>query len=201
MDNFKQREPKRKILAISGSPRKGGNSDTIIDEIFKKIPGEAIETEIVYLRDLDFKSCIGCERCRKDKICTGLKDDMTEIYDKIIDASLIITVSPAHNYNVTALMKAFIDRMYCFYNFSDDSPRAWNSHMSGQNRKAVVIGIAEQVEMKDMGFTMDGMKLPLQALGYEIISELPVLRIFDRGFVRNDTNTMNSLKSIAEKLI
>ena len=46
-------------------------------------------------------------------------DGMSLLYPKIIDARGLVLVSPTHNYNITAIMKAFIDRLYCFYNFDN----------------------------------------------------------------------------------
>jgi len=67
-----------------------------------------------------------------------------------------------------------IDRLYCFYNFDDNRPGGWSSRLAGQGRKAILAAICEQKNKDDMGFTLDAMRLPLEALGYEIIGELPV---------------------------
>ena len=187
MDSFSGRQeqlpagqsPKSQILGIGGSPRKGGNSDILLQQIFHTI-GETKQ-----LRDLQFQPCIGCEKCRKDKICTGLQDDMALLYPEIIEAKGLVLVSPTHNYNVTALMKAFIDRLYCFYNFdSKNRPGPWSSQLGNQGRKAIIVAVCEQENKKDMGFTLDAMRLPLEALGYEIIGELAVLGVFARGKVK-----------------
>jgi len=171
--------PKPQMLGIGGSPRKDGNSDILLQYILQNIG----ETE--QLRDLQFQSCIGCEKCRKDKICTGLQDDMSLLYPKIIEAKGLVLVSPTHNYNITALMKAFIDRLYCFYNFDNKNrPGPWSSQLGNQGRKAIIVAVCEQENKKDMGFTLDAMRLPLEALGYEIIDELPVFGVFARGKVR-----------------
>ena len=51
--------------------------------------------------------------------------------------------------------------------------------MAGQGRKAVLVAVCEQEDIADMGFTLTAMRLPLEALAYEVIGELPVLAIFD----------------------
>jgi multimeric flavodoxin WrbA len=171
--------PKPQILGIGGSPRKGGNSDILLQHILHN-GGEKKQ-----LRDFQFQSCIGCEKCRKDKICTGLQDGMSLLYPKIIEAKGLVLVSPTHNYNITALMKAFIDRLYCFYNFdAKNRPGPWSSQLGNQGRKAIIVAVCEQENKKDMGFTLDAMRLPLEALGYEIIGELAVLGVFARGKVK-----------------
>ena len=182
--------PKLRVLGIGGSPRKGGNSDILLKHMLKGITENKITADSFQLRDFQYQGCIGCERCRKDKICTGMKDGMSLIYPDILESQGLILVSPTHNYNVTAWMKAFIDRLYCFYNFDDNRPRGWSSRLAGQGRKAVLAAICEQENKDDMGFTLDAMRLPLEALGYEIIGELPVFSIFDRAKVKENNEIL-----------
>jgi len=192
--------PDRKILCIGGSPRKGGNTDSIMDMFKKSIPADT-PMETIKLRDYYFKPCVGCERCRKDKFCSGLNDAMQLIYPKIINSQGMILVSPTHHYNITSWMKAFIDRMYCFYNFGKDVPRSWSSRLSGQNRKAAIIAICEQEDKKDMGFTLEAMRLPMEALGYEIVDELAVFKIFKKGGVKAEPHIHEKVSEIAKKMV
>ncbi len=143
--------PEHKILAIGGSPRIHGNSDVLLKHILNAVQEENVPAEGIQLRDYYFKPCIGCERCRKDKICTGLNDGMHLLYPKITKSQGLILLSPTHNYNITAWMKAFIDRLYCFYNFDDKRPRGWSSRLAGQKRKAVIVAVCEQNNKKTWG--------------------------------------------------
>jgi len=192
--------PESKVLGIGGSPRKGGNSDVLLKHILKAVTENGITADRFQLRDFQYQGCIGCERCRKDKICTGLKDGMSLIYPDILQSQGLVLVSPTHNYNVTAWMKAFIDRLYCFYNFDNNRPRGWSSLLAGQGRKAVLAAICEQENKADMGFTLEAMRLPLEALGYEIIGELPVFSIFDRAKVKENSEILNTATKLGSKL-
>ena len=182
--DLKDQSPKPQTLGIGASPRKGGNSDILLKHILRGARENGAIANEVQLRDFQYQPCIGCERCRKDKICTGLRDGMTLLYPRIFEAKGLILVSPTHNYNVTAWMKGFIDRLYCFYNFDNNRPRGWSSQLSDQGRKAVLAAVCEQEDEEDMGFTLDAMRLPLKALGYEIIGELPVFGIFEKAKVK-----------------
>lgn len=188
------------ILGIGGSPRAGGNSDHLLKQILKGCEQNGASTRPALLRNYQFQGCIGCERCRKDKICTGLNDGMTLLYPEIATSKALVLVCPTHNYNITAWMKAFIDRLYCFYNFENTRPRKWSSQLAGQGRKAVIAAICEQESAKDMGFTLDAMRLPLEALGYDIIGELPVLNIFDKAGVRNHPEIMEQAEHAGNRL-
>ena len=183
---------KLQVLGVGGSPRKNGNSDLMLQEVLKGAEDEGLTTETVFLRDYQFSSCVGCEACRTAKACTRLLDGMQLLYPKIIEARGLVLASPAHNYNVSALMKAFIDRLYQFYEFTTDHPRAFSSRLAGQGRKSVVAAVAEQLEEKDMGFTMDGMRLPLEALGFELVDRVSALGHFHKGKVAEDPRTLQA---------
>jgi len=171
-----------KILGISSSPRKGGNSDTLLKHILAGAGNAGTTTEAIHLRDYQFHGCIGCEKCRKAKQCIGLQDGMQLLYPKIDEAKGIVLITPTHNHNVTAWMKAFIDRLYCYYDFSDERPGSWSSRLAGQNRKAVIASIGEQKSYEEgVGFALDAMRIPIEDLGYQVIGELPVLGVFKKG--------------------
>lgn len=185
------------VLGVSGSPRRGGNSDLILKSLLK---GAGSGSEPLYLSSTNFSSCVGCERCRKDKICTRFEDDLTSWYGKIIEARGLVLVSPVYNYNITSWMKAFIDRLYCFYDFDDARPRGWSSRLSGQGRAAVLAIVAEQVEKKDLGLTMEAMRMPLEALGYDIVGEIAVLGKFEAGIVGDDPEVLEKTTELGGRL-
>jgi multimeric flavodoxin WrbA len=191
----------RKVLGIGGSPRKGGNSDILLKHVLKGAKAGGVLVEEVQLRDYQFQSCIGCERCRRDKRCTGLQDGMQLIYPRIIESGGLVLVSPAHNYNVTAWMKAFIDRLYCFYNFTGARPGEWSSQLAGQGRKAVIAAVGEQAHPEEgSGLTLQAMRLPIMALGYEVTDELPVSGIFAKGMVRESPRTLKDAEALGSGL-
>lgn len=99
-----------KILLISASPR-DGNTEIILKKIKDKLPGNG---ELILLRELDIKRCIGCLSCEKTKRCS-LVDDMQSLYEKITGADVIIFGTPNYYDNVSGLAKDFIDRTNPLY--------------------------------------------------------------------------------------
>jgi multimeric flavodoxin WrbA len=194
-------KPVPRVLGISGSPRKNGNSDILTAHILKGAKQELQTVETVYLRDYRFESCIGCEKCRRDKICTGQKDGMTLLYPSILRSQYLVLISPTHNYNVSALVKAFIDRLYCFYDFGKSRPRPWSSRLAGQNRRAVIGTVCEQESRESMGVTLEAMGLPLRALGYEIVDEIAVFGLFDKGIVKAKTAVLEKAVASGRALV
>lgn len=200
IENPSHLQPDIEIFGLSGSPRINGNSDILLKNIISGVTQENVISDSLNLTKVQFQGCIGCEKCRKDKRCTGLVDGMSVIYNKIISSKGLVLVSPTHNYNVTSWMKAFIDRLYCFYNFENNRPRSWSSQFSNQGRKAVIAAICEQESIDDMGFTLEAMKTPLTALGYEIIGELSVFKIFDKAKVKGDKEAMDKAYQLGRDL-
>jgi len=191
---------KSKIIGFGGSPRKNGNTDVILDAILKGARSCGADTEMILLRDHDIHSCVGCEQCRKNLTCTRFNDDMQQLYPKIEKASGLVLGSPTYNYNVTSMVKAFIDRFYCYYNFTDDRPRQYSSRLAGQGRKAVVFAVCEQEDIEDMGFTLEAMEKPLNTLAYDIVGKLPIIGFFDRGIVAEDKRVLQSAFEAGQRL-
>ena len=103
-----------KILAIVGSPRPDGNSNYLVDTALKEASNLGAETEKIVLSDYRINPCLGHDDCASRERCTE-QDDMEWISEKLCDADGIILATPVYYYNVTAQMKAFIDRNYFIY--------------------------------------------------------------------------------------
>jgi multimeric flavodoxin WrbA len=177
-------------LLISGSPRPGGNTAHALGIVGKVLAQTGYDVESIQLSQLAFGSCIACEKCRRDKVCTGIVDGLTPYYDTLLSAEMWVLGSPVYNYNVTSWMKAFIDRLYCFYEFDADNRHLWSSRISDLNKKAVTLVVGEQMTDKDMGFAADALRLPLEALGVDILRSFVFRGYFDRGSLRSDSKRM-----------
>ena len=100
-----------KVIAFNGSPRKGGNTQLLIEEVFKVLTVEGIETELFQLGGKIVQGCNACMSCRKmqDKRCHIKNDILNMAIGKMIEADAIILGSPVYFADVTAEMKALID--------------------------------------------------------------------------------------------
>jgi multimeric flavodoxin WrbA len=98
-----------KVLGIFGSPRRGGNTELLLNEALKGAEKESAEVERLYLREFTITPCLECHGCDDTGNCVIL-DDMGKIYPKLLEADVIILASPIFFYGVTAWAKALIDR-------------------------------------------------------------------------------------------
>ena len=100
----------KKVLILSGSPRKGGNSDTLCDEFMRGAVEAGNEVEKIRVSDYKIGYCTGCYYCQKSGGVCAIKDDMNELLQKMIDADVIVLASPVYFYSIDAQLKTVIDR-------------------------------------------------------------------------------------------
>jgi len=190
-----------KIVGISGSPRAGGNTDTLLKALLAGVALEGAETEAVYLRDYAINPCTGCERCRKDLTCTRFFDGMHLLYPKIEAADGLILGTPTYNYNVTPVMKAFIDRLYPYYRFSAERPGPYSSFFQGLDRKALVFSVAEQTKPDERGFAIEAMQRPLEALGFAVTDTFPAEGYFEKRAVAGDSAVQERAREVGRQFV
>jgi len=189
-----------KILGIIGSKRKNGNTACLVQEALKAAQREGAKTELIFLGDYSIKDCTGCEGC-KDTLKCVINDDMQKIYPLLLEADGIILGSPTYFYNISADMKAFIDRCYCFEIFAEDDRSCWmgiNEVLGG--KYAVVIAVCEQHNENDMGFTPAAMSKPLEALGYRVVDTVKVPGLFKAGAAAQDNQALEQSGRAGKKL-
>jgi multimeric flavodoxin WrbA len=102
-----------KILVVTGSPRVGGNSDTLADAFIKGAESAGNTVTRVDAGRMKIGGCLGCEYCFAHEGTCCRKDDMTPVYDMLMENTVLVYVSPIYNFEVTAQIKAFQDRMFC----------------------------------------------------------------------------------------
>jgi multimeric flavodoxin WrbA len=98
-----------KVLGIYGSPRKGGNTDLLLDQALAGARSAGAEVSSIYARDLKISGCLECGGCSKTGVC-GTRDDMQRVYPAIKEAEVIILASPVFFYGFSSQLKALIDR-------------------------------------------------------------------------------------------
>ena len=100
----------KKVLILSGSPRKGGNSDLLCNEFMRGAIEAGHEVEKIRVAEKKIGYCSACYYCQKSGGVCAKKDDMAEVLQKIIDADVIVLSSPVYFYSIDAQLKTVIDR-------------------------------------------------------------------------------------------
>ena len=100
----------KRVLILSGSPRKGGNSDLLCDEFLRGAQESGNQAEKVFLRSKKVAPCNACYYCKSSGGKCAISDDMAEILNKMQAADVIVMASPVYFYSIDSQMKAVIDR-------------------------------------------------------------------------------------------
>jgi multimeric flavodoxin WrbA len=100
----------KKVLVLSASPRKGGNSDLLCDQFMNGTREAGNQAEKIFLRDKKINYCTGCGACQSNGGKCVQKDDMAEVLDKMVNADVIVMATPVYFYTMNGQMKTVIDR-------------------------------------------------------------------------------------------
>ena len=128
-----------KVLAVVGSPRKGGNSDTLVEAILEGASGAGAEAEKLYLNSLQIRGCQACNACRScvDDECVQ-DDDMTRIvHPRLRSCDAFVIATPIYYFGASAQTKLFLDRWYALGGQEGDP------HALQGKRAAIAIAYAD----------------------------------------------------------
>ncbi len=153
-----------KWIAVIGSPRRGKNTALITDYIIEGLNKKNIEVKKHFLDTSNISTCTGCEYCIEKGICI-IQDDITKLIDAMQKSDGYIFASPSYNYNMTAQMKALLDRTFCLNDYRN---KIWSSRLL-PNKKAILVGVCAGSTKDCMGYTVKGMNQCLSELGVKII--------------------------------
>jgi multimeric flavodoxin WrbA len=103
-----------KVIALNGSPRRGGNTEVLLNEALKPLREAGHDIHLFALNILNIKPCQDCGGCAATGLCIH-SDDMSKIYEAIREAERIILASPIFFYSLSAQTKAMVDRCQSFW--------------------------------------------------------------------------------------
>ncbi len=129
----------KKVLIISSSPRKGGNSDLLSDEFAKGAVEAGHQVEKVFLADKEINYCTGCDACRKNGGACIHKDDMSEILQRMISANVIVLAVPIYCGSMYSKLKVFMERTYPRY-----------TEITDKEIYLIVTGVAKTIQRLDV---------------------------------------------------
>jgi multimeric flavodoxin WrbA len=98
-----------RVLGISGSPHRHGNTETLLDAFLEGAQASGAAMEKVILKDLAFTPCQGCNACHRKDGCI-VQDELTPLFDRIAEADCLALASPIYTMGITAELKGLIDR-------------------------------------------------------------------------------------------
>jgi multimeric flavodoxin WrbA len=180
-----------KILGVIGSPRRKGNTHILVSRILEGAEDAGALTETLFLNDLNIRECDGCHACWKGRKCSK-KDDMNDLYPKIIESDVIIFGTPVYWYGPTALMKCFIDR-FVFFNCPENRARI--------KGKAAAIAIPfEEEDPRTADLLVKFFKRSLDYLEMKLIGKIIVPGVGNRGDILKKAARLEQDYELGKKL-
>jgi multimeric flavodoxin WrbA len=175
-----------KVLGISGSMRKDGNTADLVNVILKRCDTAGIKTEFISLADKKIHPCLGCEKCKEKKWCVIENDDWDKVIQKVLDCDVLVIGSPTYYYDVCGHLKNFIDRTYSLYH---------DRKLAG--RKGIAVAVQAQTGASRAIQTIEGF---LSAHEFSYLGWVEGKGYY-KGDVLNDANTVKNAQKIGDKIV
>ena len=176
-----------RILALVGSPRRGSNTDTLIEETLKGLEAGGHTHEKIYLYKYEIAPCIDCRKCKEGDYVCVINDGMQQIYPKMDEADLIIFGTPNYWYGPTAKMKLLIDRM---------RPYVANEKLKGK-KAVVIIPTAEGPDACDPLIEM--FRMSFDYLEMEFTGKI-LAKAYERGEIKNGHEALKTAYDLGASL-
>ena len=180
------------ILAISGSPRKKGNTELLIKAAIEPFTGNGHTVQPFFLSQKKVAPCIACEACAKDGMC-AVKDDAQEILKKITSFDAVIVGSPVYFRNVSAQLLSFFTRFHSIahrHPFKDRICFGGAIAVGGSpNSQGITLNIIHNF-LLSMGIIC----VPAKLNGVSVVAR-------ERGEVLNQPESLNNAKILGRNIL
>jgi multimeric flavodoxin WrbA len=184
-----------RVLGIMGSPRIKGNTDLLLDEALKGAQSQGAEMEKLIVDKLKIAPCREYYGCLRDGNCV-IRDDMDDIYPKLLEAEGIIVASPMFFYGLTSQVKALIDRCQALwarkYILKQDLPD------SGRKGAFIAVGATRGKKLFDGSILT--VKYFFQSIGVKYVDELLVRGVDKRGEIKQHPSALSDAFELGRRL-
>ena len=172
-----------KVLGVIGSPKEDGNTAQLLKRTLDLLEEGGVETETVFLRDLDIRPCDGCGYCKENGKCK-IEDGMQDLYEKLEEYDVVILSSPSYLGGVTSRLKAFMERTW-FLRRGQLRNKIGTSIVVGRREIGCCVN-----EMDEYFDRMEFFKVP-GILGFGL----------DKGDVMEDAEALKGAERVASKIL
>lgn len=188
-----------RVIAINGSPRKNGNTATMLGEILAGAAEKGAETRLIHLNELTMKGCQGCLACR-DKIgqC-AYKDDLQDVLEEMRNSDAVAVGTPIYMFSYTGQFKCFLDRCFCFIAMEEGEEVSYQSVLPGGKKFALVTsqGNDNAEEYRRVIGYIEMLFSFLSGSSIEIITQAGTE---DKNSARNDASLLQKARALGATL-
>ncbi len=178
------------VVGISGSPRKNGNTDLLLDAALEGSRSEGAAVKKFYLADSVCSGCLGCGKCSDTGLCQ-ISDSISEIYSYISSADAVILASPLYFESITSWMKTFVDR----------GQFVWSKNLSrNDSKKGLFISVAARLST-DFACAEKIVRIFFKTLGFQQEKSLLFPGFEESGSILDAPFSLDEVREAGRKLV
>ncbi len=178
-----------RIVLITGSPRRGGNTDILCDAFVKASMEKGNEVIRFDAGRMDLSGCLACDRCYSSGRACVKDDGFNDIAEAVLDADTLVFAMPLYWYSIPAQLKCVIDRLYSLVVGKKD--------VSG--KRVAVIGCCEEDDPTKFVHVTGALKISAELMNWDYVGEVLVTSVLNKGDV-NDTDGCTRVTEFAKTL-
>ena len=185
-----------KVLGIMGSPRIKSNTDLLLDEALRGAKNQGAEVEKIVVDKLKISPCKEYLGCFRDGNCV-IRDDMDDVYPKLLEADVVIIASPIFFYGVTSQAKALIDRCQALW----ARKHILKQSLPDGGRKGAFIAVGATKGKRLFEGPMLTVKYFFEAIGVEYADELLIRGVDARGEIKDHPTALSDAFNLGTRLV
>lgn len=174
-----------RVIAISGSPVKGGNTETALEAVLAGVRAMGAQAELVRLYELDMAPCDACQVCQSGECM--LDDDATALLARMGEAQAIVLGTPVYWYHVSSVLKTLLDRSYAAY---------FSRALAGRRTAAVIVQHSEGAEE-----TASSLRRWSVAQGCTLVETVTIDTESRSGVVAADQELLGRLRELGARVL
>ena len=186
-----------RMVGIMGSPRRGGNTDILLDEVLAAATEAGAETVKYAIGALNVRPCYELYHCAVDGTCT-IQDDMLGLYDELTTADCVVLACPIFFYGMPSQTKALVDRCQALW-VRRHVLKTWQPDVANRRGALVAVGATKGPRLFD-GISLTA-KYFFDAIGVTYAEELFAKGIDAKGQVRESTRYLEDARSLGARLV
>jgi multimeric flavodoxin WrbA len=180
-----------------GSPRRGGNTDILLDEVLAAASEAGADTTKYVIGALNIRPCYELYHCAVDGTCT-INDDMANLYEPLATADCVVLASPIFFYGITSQAKALVDRCQALW-VRRHVLKTWQPDVSRRKGALIAVGATKGARLFD-GVTLTA-RYFFDAIGVSYSEELLVRGVDAKGEVRDAPSFLEDARALGTRLV
>ena len=191
----REKEAQLKSLGIMGSPRIKGNTNLLLDEALSGAQSQGAEVEKLVVDKLKIAPCREFYGCLRDGNCV-IRDDMDDIYPKLLNADIVIVASPMFFYGLTSQVKALIDRCQALW----ARKYILKQTLPNSARKGAFIAVGATRGKKLFDGSIITVKYFFQSIGVRYVDELLIKGVDKKGEIKDHPTALSDAFELGKRL-